>query len=286
VLLAIVVYFSRQIVYPNVQTHDQVRAYEFENETFNSDYIEKFDSKEINIRSYFGYYLKAKIISQGKQDKFVLMCHGITCNYQSMYKYADIYLKNGYSVFLYDHRNHGESQRNYTSLGYFEKKDAKSCIDYIIKKYNPKIVGVHGESMGAATALQLCTIDDRLDFCVEDCGYSNAYDLIKYRALEDHNRFLAGLTKLTDIYLKLFYKFSLADSSALHNLGKIKCPVFFIHGEEDAYVPYYMVHELYENFQGDKKLYTVKNAKHAKAFITDIAAYNKQVEDFLNQYVK
>lgn len=53
-----------------------------------------------------------------------------------------------------------------------------------------------GESMGAATAMQLAAIDDRLMFCIEDCGFSNAYQLIKYRARLDHNLLVAQWTFL------------------------------------------------------------------------------------------
>jgi len=286
ICLGIVIYFSRQIVYPKILTHKKVFDYEMERERIPFDLFEGLIEEDISINSYLGYTLKGKLYLQDNPNKFVLMCHGITSNYEGMKKYSIPLIKKGYSIMFYDHRNHGYSDRNYTTLGFFEKKDAKCCVDYLMKRFNEPLVGVLGESMGAATALQLVTIDNRLSFCIEDCGYSNAYNLMYHRALEDHNKILALFTKPTDIYLKFFYKFSLKDVSVVHTINKATCPILFIHGEEDSYVPFYMCKELYESYEGQKMMYTVKGASHAVAYPTDPETYSNEVNKFLDLYVK
>jgi len=285
VISGLVVHYSRQVVYPKVLTHDYVKNYEFENKTYEPAIFDKLTEEDIKIQTYYGYKLKGKLYLQDKPDKFVLMCHGITSNYDGMKKYCEIYIKNGYSILLYDHRNHGFSDRNYTTFGFYEKKDAKSCVDYLMKRFDEPQVGVHGESMGAATALQLATIDPRLSFCVEDCGYSNLYDLMKFRSSEDHHALLSLITPLANQYIKMFYRFSFQEASVIYNMNKITCPLMFIHGEEDMYVPYYMVHDLYEAFKGKKALYSVEGARHAVSINKNRVKYHEEIQKFLDENV-
>lgn len=153
-----------------------------------------------------------------------------------------------------------------------------------MKRFDEPIVGVHGESMGAATALQLATIDNRLNFCVEDCGYSDLNELLKFRVSEDNHPLLASITQLADWYTSIFYKFRFKDASVIHFINKIQCPVLFIHGEDDRYVPYYMVHDLYEAYNGEKMLYSVPGATHAKSILIDPKAYEEKVIEFLSKY--
>ena len=205
-------------------------------------------------------------------------------SYVGSLKYLEIFLERGYSVLVYDHRNHGKSERNFTSFGYFEKDDAKMWVDYLYDRFDDPKVGVHGESMGASTALQLATIDHRLLFCIEDCGYSNAMELFRYRSSSDNNKFVSLLTFPTNIYIKLKYKWSFDDVSVEKFINKATCPIMFIHGDSDAYVPTYMVNDLYDSYKGDKMLYLAKDTKHAAAFVTDPVTYKEKIYEFLDKY--
>jgi fermentation-respiration switch protein FrsA (DUF1100 family) len=156
-------------------------------------------------------------------------------------------------------------------------------VTYLREKYHAQVVGLHGVSMGAATVMLASASSDNIDFCIEDCGYSNAYDLFKYRSSIDHNKLVSYLTYPTSLYLKLFYKFDFTDISPINVINKIKCPVLFIHGEEDRYVPYHMVHELYTTFEGKKDLFTIKEAKHANSKLIDPQGYKAAIYKFLDQ---
>jgi pimeloyl-ACP methyl ester carboxylesterase len=284
-LIVGVLYYSQKIIFPKVYSHEYVRNYALEGKHYDPSYLEEFRKERINLTNPKGYTLKA-IVYHNNPDKFVILCHGITSNYDGMKKYASIYLKKGYSVLLYDHRNHGYNMSCYTSLGYLEKQDTKVAFDYIKKHYNNSVIGVHGESMGASTAMQFASIEPNLSFCVEDCGYDNAYDLMSIRASKDHHPILKLLTKPTDIYLGLFYKFKLSDIDYKKYLKHITCPVLFIHGEADDYVPYFMVHNLYDSFNGEKALLTIPNARHAESILVDPKAYESGIHNFLKEFVE
>jgi len=280
--MLLVVHFTRLVIYPKNHTHDYIESKELEQEAYDPDLLESFDSRRVHIPSIFDYNLTGRIYLQDNpRAPFVLICHGITVNYEASKKYTSLFLKKGYSVLVYDHRNHGYNDPMHTSLGYFEKFDAQGCIDYIYHNFQPKHVGIMGESMGAATALQLAAMDDRLAFCIEDCGYSDAYQLIKHRAHHDHNIIIAQLVVLSNFFIKKIFKWSFKDVSIIHNINDIKCPILFIHGEDDDYVPYKMVHEMHQAFKGKSMLYTVPKAKHAMAYKTDKIKYEAILDDFL-----
>ena len=58
----------------------------------------------------------------------------------------DMFLKRGFAVFIYDHRNHGLSGGSDTSYGYYEKFDLKKCTDWVFDKLGKDIMeGLHGE---------------------------------------------------------------------------------------------------------------------------------------------
>jgi alpha-beta hydrolase superfamily lysophospholipase len=62
-------------------------------------------------------------------------------------------LQIGYQIITYDARNHGLSEKSYTTLGRIEASDLQDVINYVRKRYRPKKIGLYGFSMGAATCL-------------------------------------------------------------------------------------------------------------------------------------
>lgn len=284
IFLLLIIYYSHQLIYPKIHNHQTVLDYAISNNHIEENLLDNYQVENIDISSPFGYSLKGQIVVNENKDKFILLCHGITSNYDGMKKYMEIFLDRGYSILLYDHRNHGYSPKSFTSFGYYEKWDAKACIDLIVDKYKPGIIGVLGESMGAAIAMQLATIDNRLDFCIEDCGFSDAYQLFKLRSSTDNHKVVGILTKPTSYYMKVIYKWSFKDVSVIHTLNQAKCPIMFIHGSEDTYVPFQMVYDLYNSYQGPKKLLTVEGAVHANSVVHKRSLYTSSVNEFLDLY--
>ena len=60
-----------------------------------------------------------------------------------------------------------------TSYGYYEKHDLKSVVDWLKSRFGTNItLGIHGESMGAATLLQYAgLVEDGADFYIADCPF-------------------------------------------------------------------------------------------------------------------
>lgn len=55
---------------------------------------------------------------------------------------------------IYDQRRHGKTGGDTTSYGYYEKFDLQAVVDWLfIEEGEDLLLGIHGESMGAATTL-------------------------------------------------------------------------------------------------------------------------------------
>ena len=90
-------------------------------------------------------------------------------------KYARLFERLGFNSVIYDHRRHGDSGGKTTSFGYYEKIDLKAIVDIIREEIgNDALLGIHGESMGAATTILYAgTFDDKADFHIVDCPFSD-----------------------------------------------------------------------------------------------------------------
>ena len=62
--------------------------------------------------------------------------------------------------------------------------------------------------------------------------------------------------------------------------------MLFIHGENDTFVPFSMLDEVYNATQGPKEKYVVPGAEHAKAYNKNPEKYKETVAAFLDKYIK
>lgn len=270
------------VIYPKKKSYekgyiDQIKRLNLE------DYYNYLPKEEIILKSTYGYNIRGLFIPNSNSKKCIIICHGITANLNYSVKYIKPFYSRGYSVFIYDHRNHGLSGGNYTSMGYYEKYDLKTCVDFIFNKLGADTtLGVLGESMGAGTVLQYCAIDNRASFCIEDCGYSDVFDLFKYRLKEDYKINFPPLMYMANLMMKIKYGWTFKAASPIKYIKDIEIPILFIHGDKDDYVPTYMVYDLYNaKSKGFKDIYVAKNAKHAEAFLIDPVKYDEIIDNFL-----
>ncbi|MDU2672253.1 Predicted hydrolase of the alpha/beta-hydrolase fold [uncultured Clostridium sp.] len=272
------------VVYPKKKSYED--GYENQIKKLNlEDFYNSLEKEEITLKSDYGYDIKGIFIPNSNSNKCIILCHGITVNTNYSVKYIKPFYSRGFSIFMYDHRNHGLSGGNYTSMGYFEKFDLKTCANYIFNKLGDDIsLGVLGESMGAATVLQYCAIDKRIDFCIEDCGYSDVFNLFKHRLKEDYKINFTPLLYIANILMRFKYGWNFKSASPITFIKNIDIPVLFIHGDKDDYVPTYMVYDLFNSkTTGFKDIYIAKDAKHADALISDPNKYDAVIGNFLDK---
>jgi len=82
--------------------------------------------------------------------------------------------RQGYHVLTFDFRGWGESDGKRFSLGYYERRDLLSAVDYLISRgFSSQSIGVIGFSMGAATALMCAAESTDIAAVVSDSSFAD-----------------------------------------------------------------------------------------------------------------
>jgi uncharacterized protein len=278
-------YFAMMIVYPKTwkveaSFQKQVEEGKLIEEEFNA-----LPKQELSIHSPYGYNLYGIYIPVEGSKKTVIIAHGITVTLYNSVKYLNLFRKRGFNVFLYEHRNHGRSGKNNTTYGYYEKDDLKAVVDIAMQKSGSgSFIGTMGESLGAAIALQHCAIDPRVSFVVADCSYSDLTDLLKYHVRLDYHLPPFPFLYIADFFCWLLTGITFTKVSPIRDIVAVETPIFWIHGQDDTYIPPRMSIEMYQaKKKGIKKLYLAPQAGHADAFWNNQVEYDHQVGDFLTE---
>ncbi|MDF2943932.1 MAG: hypothetical protein K0S01_2790 [Herbinix sp.] len=260
--------------------------------------VQEYDNgikKIFNIKSDFGYVLSCELLFSKEEasntaesklpHKIAILCHGLGYAKYGSLKYAQFFLKLGFTVLIYDHRNHGLSGKAHTSMGYYEKYDLKKIIDWCYEQYGAacKIV-THGESMGAATVLLHLGIDNRVNCAIADCAYSDLKQLLRHQ-LKTYYHLPCFLIPLESCITFLRAGFWYKSVSPIKIISQTDIPILFIHGKIDNLVPAQMSKQMYESKNKNKAIYLVAGAKHAESYCVNKSGYEKIVERFLNTYL-
>lgn len=278
-------YFSRKVIYIPLKDIEKILDYESKTPSFDINWYEQLEKEDILVPSPFGYMISGTFIRNEKSDgRTVIFCHGVTVSRISMIKHAPMFYRRGWNLFLYDHRRHGKSGGKTTTYGYFEKHDLKAVVDHIRKQVGGSaIIGILGESMGAATLLQYAGMDDKADFYIADCPYSNLWELLVYLLKRNYHLPAFPFMQTADFFIRLQGKFSLKSVNPYDDVKKINNPVLFIHGEYDDYVPASMSIEMHKAKKGLAELYIAPGAGHADSIRINPEAYENIVFSFLKK---
>jgi fermentation-respiration switch protein FrsA (DUF1100 family) len=248
---------------------------------------ESLPKREVLVPSPFGYNLKAVAVEPHENNRYIIISHGVTENKMNSIKYMNLFLERGFNAVIYDHRRHGESGGKTTSYGHYEKFDLKAIVDWLKAEKGPGIqVGIHGESMGAATMILYAGIlEDGADFYIADCPFSDFKEQLAYRLKAEMKLPPKLFLPVADLFLRMREKYSIADVSPISVIENIKKPILFIHSEKDDFILPTMSEALYEKKKGPKKLYLAVNGIHAQSFNENKEDYKKVIDEFLEEYV-
>jgi len=198
-----------------------------------------------------------------KTHKYILLNHGNSCVYTGMLKYISVLRELGINVLAPDHRGRGESGGALNSFGYYEYRDSLKWLDKLFELDPAAQVAVMGESMGGAISLMMGAQDDRIKLVIEDCGFYNAYDSVRFILIKKLGRLLGEmLMPLVNLFLYLASGARLRRMDAAHAAAKMSMPLLVIHGREDTKVPVYNAFIIHKaNPSGELEIF--ERAEHA-----------------------
>ncbi len=174
------IFIVRVLLRPNRPTLEEAYKIEIECKGIDENWIKFNKSKDFIIPINNKHYLSGSIFYCAKpSNKFIIGIHGWGYNRVGMFKYVDMLRDIGFNVVLYDHRGLGKSSGKIVTLGYREKDDLWVLVNYLKQTHQVDVIGLHGISMGASTAILYQQKYQDANFIIADCGYASLKRLIK-----------------------------------------------------------------------------------------------------------
>lgn len=248
-----------------------------------SNYTDEYITSQDGLKLH-SYQVK----NQSSSNKWVITVHGYTSEGINMSSYAKKYYNNGYNVLIPDLRSHGLSEGDYIGMGWDDRLDIISWINYILNEAPNAEIVLHGISMGAATVLMTSgeEIPSNVKAIIADCGYTSVWDEFAYQLDDLFSLPEFPILNVSSIVAKIRAGYFLGEASSIEQVKKSQTPILYIHGDQDDFVPYYMMEELYNATNSEKEMLTIKGAEHAKASEVDPETYWTTINNFINKYIK
>lgn len=257
----------------------QKRTYEIRKKWAQNNYIEE------NIKSYDNLKLQGYYFENTGND-YIIVVHGYASEAFDMVNPIHQFYKEGYHVLAPDCRGHGKSEGDYIGMGWHDRKDIISWIEHILQKNENANIMLYGVSMGGATVMMTAGEDlpSNVKCIIEDCGYTNAKEEFSYQIGRMYNLPRFPIIDLASIVTKIRAGYFFSEASSITQLKKAKVPILFIHGDQDTFVPFDMVYDLYDATPSEKQLYIVENAGHGESAYIEGENYWNTIYEFMKQY--
>lgn len=261
------------------QTLAQARAWQEQH--YDLSWYDALDKTDYVVTAEDGYALHVELIANPQPtDRYMILSHGYTDNRFGTLKYAKLYLDLGFNAIVYDLRGHGENAETYCTYSARERRDLLALIRDSRSRYaGMTALGLHGESLGAATSVAVLGFHPQVDFVVADCGFSNIRDVLVAGVRNAH---LPGwLVDVASVFAKLRYGYGYGDMRPIDSLADNEIPILFIHGAADSFIPPRNSEAMRDATRGYSELHLIDGAEHAKSVLTDPQGYRRIVEGFL-----
>ena len=101
---------------------------------------------------------------------------------------------------------------------------------------------------------------------ISDCGFTSVLDEFAHN-LHQHHIPPQLILPTATLLSKRRVGYSFKEASTIEQVKKSKTPTLFIHGDQDTFVPTYMVYDLYNACSSDKDFLLLKVPNMLKAIL-------------------
>jgi pimeloyl-ACP methyl ester carboxylesterase len=245
--------------------------------------IRSMPHEDIEIRSTDGLTLRAKYFEYAKDAPIELLFHGYKGNAErDLCGGVERCFRLGRNAMIIDQRASGRSDGHVITFGIKESADCYEWVKYTVARFGEeKKIIIGGISMGAATVMMATRFDlPKNVVCVlADCGYTSPKEIIK-KVVKEMKLPADLIYPFIRLGALIYGRFNLEETSAMETMKKCTVPVVFVHGDDDAFVPYDMSVRLHDACTSEKKiLITIHGAGHGLAFPVDQDGYVNQLAE-------
>jgi uncharacterized protein len=244
--------------------------------------------EDITLRSAEGIRLSCWLIPAGDDARgTVIFLHGVSESKIVGLQPAQWLHEQGYHVFLYDSRRHGDSGGTFCTYGFYEKHDTSTIISYLQSRSDLRLgrIGLYGSSMGAAVALQVAARDRRVTAVIADSGFATLRSIF-----DDYQKRLIKLPwhylrNLVIIRSERMAHFKANAVSPLEAVKDIHVPLLIIHGTADNLIDARYSVSVYEAANEPKELWLIQGARHNDIIEVGGEEYKRKVVEFFDRTI-
>ena len=192
----------------------------------------------------------------------VVYLHGNASSRTEIFPELYYLLSSDITVFAFDFSGCGKSEGEYISLGWYERDDVECVINYLRSTNKVATIGLWGRSMGAVTAIMYGDRDPSIAGLVLDSPFFSlkvlTEELAKERAASIPNFILTKGVKMIRETIKEKANFDINDIEPKVFAERCFIPALFCHGLNDTFVNVHHCKDLYEVYEGDKRIIYVE----------------------------
>ncbi len=240
----------------------------------------------VRIRTSDGLELGAWYMPGRPDGPSAVLLHGYrNCRMESM-KLAEILVNEGYSVLAVTLRAHGDSEGNYTDVGYSSRHDVVAAVAWLEARRPGKPILVQGTSMGAAAAIYAADeLQTRVSAYILECPYDDIRTAIRHRI---SRQLPCPLDSVAYAGLRLFAPIFLPDLEQMAPLNHVAAipasvPVLVVAGGRDERARPEEVRAISERIPGHARLMVFPQADHGSFLEQCGEQYRAAVLEFVRK---
>jgi pimeloyl-ACP methyl ester carboxylesterase len=194
----------------------------------------------------------------------VIFLHGRNGDRADGVMVAERLVPEGWDVLVYDERAHGESGGEYSTFGYWERRDLSRVIDYL---HADRVV-VMGVSLGGAVAIQGAADDPRIAEVISVSAFASMREVVRDRV----PAFLAPLSLPPAFHeAEALARMEVDGADTVAAARRVRVPTLLLHGAVDRVVPPAQAREIEAALAGPKALWLIDGAGHGDVLEHEVA---------------
>jgi pimeloyl-ACP methyl ester carboxylesterase len=243
--------------------------------------------KDIEFYTSDGVKISGWLLESRGRGATIIYSHGLFRSRRELLERAVELWRLGYGALLYDSRNHGQSGRAVTSLGYHERLDVEGAIRFLRDgaRSSDKIV-LLGVSMGAAADLLAAAETPDVSAVISDSSFLTFEDTVSHHVKLFLHLPSFPLANEFDYFISHragFEADKLSPIQAVKTLGSR--PVLFIAGAHDPRMPPSIADQLYRASSSPESQILVIDGPdsnlHGHSYYVDRSLYIGRISQFL-----
>ena len=263
----------------------QLELWGYDIDAFNGEH----QGVDVSTVAEDGNLVPGTLFEQGS-DTCAVLVHGAGGDRVSIYPLAEGYLQDGYDVIAIDQRGCGSNGDDRVTFGINEELDVEAMVAYARQTLGYDKVIVHGQSMGAQTAVIYAANvvpceAEAADAVICDSPVPGMELMLRLMfgdgeegAHSPVTNFLIGTSKS---FMSTFDGINWDDADTIEVASRIELPVLIIVSDRDEVCLPQYVEQIYGNITSEGSAILHVDSAHIEGIIDDADGYMDSVGNFL-----